>query len=492
MPKVTLIINGTEELEVGVPLVTIGRTSDNTVPLNDSNVSRYHARLEQREDGYWLVEQNSSNGTAVNGTEVDGEILLQDGDLMTFGGSSSIQFNQPSDEADEETDTAEEEKTEAEPAKEDKSSSKLTLVAGGVVGLAVIFAVAAGLFYWSSGAKCAATARIKSPDSGDILTKSVAVKVDVQNPQQCVETVVFTLDGKEFASAPASPYETTLDPAQFGDLVDGQNHSLRVVLLDKQEKPIASGDQIEVGFETLAEPLPIVEEPEKPVGTTTPRPVQNKNVGAIETQELAKLLLQKNFPNAPGYKLDQQFLIEVNKKLGEYAVEGYFNRAAQYRDVINVAYVKERDVGAPIGYLLAMSRSKFNPQKQGINEGLWQMSNDFVTINGFNQLCGTETLTDPAQNCAATSSAIYLKAIFLDRFEGDIIYTLAALGMSPQEAAEFKARVDVTPNRVDFWKVLTPKQREEVVRFFAAGIVAENPGKFGLKKDRPLSELYPQ
>ena len=71
MPKVTLIVNGEKEVDVAAPLITIGRTSDNGIPLNDSNVSRYHARIEQREDGYWLVEQNSSNGTTVNGTEVD-------------------------------------------------------------------------------------------------------------------------------------------------------------------------------------------------------------------------------------------------------------------------------------------------------------------------------------------------------------------------------------------------------------------------------------
>jgi len=46
-------------------------------------------------------------------------------------------------------------------------------------------------------------------------------------------------------------------------------------------------------------------------------------------------------------------------------------------------------------------------------------------------------------------------------------------------------------DRSDFWKVIKDaKEREQVVRFFAAGAVAENPQKFGLKKDRPISELY--
>jgi hypothetical protein len=494
MPKVTLIINGAEEFEMTAPLVTIGRTSDNGIPLNDSNVSRYHARIEQREDGYWLVEQNSSNGTAVNGEEVDGEILLQDGDVMTFGGSSTIEFNEPEEESDEEEPDEEEKKEAAATSNEPAAGgSKLTLVAGAVVGLAVISVAAAGIFYWSnSGSSCNPSAIIKSPDRGEILSKSVEVKVDVENAQ-CVETVVFTIDGKEFASSNAKPYQTTLDPSNFGDLVDGRNHQLQVILLDKEEKQIGSGSGIEVGFETLAEPLPPQPEPETPpTGVPTPRPKRKGPVNDIEIQEMAQLLLQRNFPNAPVYKLDPLFLAEVNKKTLEYTGEGYYNRALKYKDLINVAYQRERDVGVPIGYILAMSRSKFNLQKQGNNEGLWQMSNELIMETGSNELCGTETLSDESQNCAANVSANYLKAIFLDRFEGDIVYTLAAFGMNPQEAAEYKARVDVTPNRLDFWKVLTPQQREEVVKFFAAGIVTANPVKFGLRRDLPLWQLYPQ
>jgi len=489
MPKVTLIINGETEFEVTAPMVTIGRTSDNGVQLNDTNVSRYHARIEQREDGYWLVEQNSSNGTSVNGTQVDGEILLQDGDLMMFGGSSTIQFNQPSDESeDEETDKSTESDTPAASTEAKPAGSNLTLIAGGVVGVAVIFAAAAGLFYWSrSGPACEAAARIKSPESNDILSKPVEVKLEIQNPQ-CVDKVVFEIDGKEFASSTEAPYDTTLDPGQFGDLVDGRNHILRVVLRDKDDKPLASGAEIEVGFETLARPLPPQEDvTPTPSDVPTPKPSKKGRIGDIEIQELITRWQKQNFPAAPGYKFDPQFLSEVNKKTAEYAVDGYYNRAAQYKDLINVAYQRDRDVGVPIGYILAMSRSKFSPQKQGTNEGLWQMSSEFAVFD-----CGTETLSDASQNCAVNVSANYLKDIYLDRFERDIVYSLAAFGMPIQEAAKFEASVKVTPNRIDFWKVLTPKQREEVARFFAAGIVTENPARFGLKKDRPLSELYPK
>jgi hypothetical protein len=98
-------------------------------------------------------------------------------------------------------------------------------------------------------------------------------------------------------------------------------------------------------------------------------------------------------------------------------------------------------------------------------------------------------LSDPAQKCAANAASLYLKSLVLEVFEGDVIYSVAAFGKSPQEANIWKATLPA--DRSDFWKVISdPKQREQVVRFFAAGIVAENPQKFNLKNDRPISGLY--
>jgi transposase len=82
-----------------------------------------------------------------------------------------------------------------------------------------------------------------------------------------------------------------------------------------------------------------------------------------------------------------------------------------------------------------------------------------------------------------------MKAIVFGVFDGDVIYSAAAFGKSPQDAGAWKATLPA--NRSDIWNsIKTPAEREQIVRFFAAGIVAENPQKFGLTKDRPLSELY--
>jgi transposase len=223
--------------------------------------------------------------------------------------------------------------------------------------------------------------------------------------------------------------------------------------------------------------------------TPTATPQGGKQVSLIDVQQMSIGLVKKFSGNYAYNVSNKQFLQEVQKRTAEYTQEGYFDRAARYKDAINFAYVREQNLDAPLGYILAMSRSRFDPKKNGDNEGLWQMSNAFVTANAYNGLCGTETISDASQVCAAKASALYMKAIVFGVFGGDAIYSAAAFGKAPQEAAAWKATLPA--DRRDVWNsIKTAPERDALVRFFAAGIVAENPQKFGLKKDRPLSELY--
>jgi hypothetical protein len=187
----------------------------------------------------------------------------------------------------------------------------------------------------------------------------------------------------------------------------------------------------------------------------------------------------------------------VQARVNEYAVEGFTERARPFRDVINSSFINEQGLDVPLGYVLAMSRSRFVLAKaQGATssvapEGLWQMTQAFAQSNGYSGRCESEQLSNPTQRCAALVAAAYSKALFVSLFEGDFLYGVACFGMAPKEAGEW--RTLLPPDRSDFWKVIkSPEQRERVVRFFAAGIVGENPQKFGLIKDRPLSSLYPK
>ena len=65
--------------------VTIGRQSGCTVVIRDTNVSREHAQLRRRPNGWTLRDLGSTNGTKLNGVRVDDEQMLADGDVIMLG-----------------------------------------------------------------------------------------------------------------------------------------------------------------------------------------------------------------------------------------------------------------------------------------------------------------------------------------------------------------------------------------------------------------------
>lgn len=498
-----------KEYTLSAGVTTIGRTSENFVAFSeDSNVSRFHAEIEKRDGDFWLIELGSSNGTTLNGEPLKSEKLLSDGDIIVLGGSSQIEFSVESksenlavggmsggdstgeDSTDSETGEfqKEEESVIAEDSETASKSSTILNVAGVAVGLAVICVFAAGIYYYTkSPPPCEARAAIIKPETGDVIKTETEVEVEAENTE-CASRAVFVLDDMVISSSDLKSYDASIDPREFPELADGLNHPLRVIFEDEEGNQVGQPAEVLLAFETLATPTPTPVE--IPTGDEIPKPPppREKELSLIDTQEMAKRLV-KQFPGNFEYRFNKQFLQEVQKRTGEYKTGGYFTRAQLYRDVINEAYVKEQNLEAPLGFMLAMSRSKFIPERQGTNEGLWQMSNDLVTANAYNGTCENKDLNEASQKCAAIASAAYLKALVLNIFEGNVIYSAAAFGMSPLEASEWKSTLP--QNSVDFWQnIKNPQQREQVVRFFAAGIVAENPQKFGLKNDLPISELY--
>ncbi len=64
--------------------ISIGRTSDNDIVLDNRGVSRKHAQIEFSEQGALIIDNDSLNGTFVNHRKVN-EHYLQDQDTITIG-----------------------------------------------------------------------------------------------------------------------------------------------------------------------------------------------------------------------------------------------------------------------------------------------------------------------------------------------------------------------------------------------------------------------
>ena len=72
--------------ELHTPLGHIGRGAHNDVRLSDESVSETHAKLQKREDGWYVVDMDSTNGTYIGGTRVIGERRIEGSPDVRFGG----------------------------------------------------------------------------------------------------------------------------------------------------------------------------------------------------------------------------------------------------------------------------------------------------------------------------------------------------------------------------------------------------------------------
>ncbi len=71
--------------EIHSALTNIGRGEHNDICLKDESVSDSHAKLQKRADGWWIVDQGSTNGTYVGGRRIQ-EQRLEGAPDLRFGG----------------------------------------------------------------------------------------------------------------------------------------------------------------------------------------------------------------------------------------------------------------------------------------------------------------------------------------------------------------------------------------------------------------------
>jgi hypothetical protein len=80
-----LVVPGMESPFPLVGAITIGRSENCDLQLDDRKASRQHARLERRQDGFWIVDLGSSNGVFVNGKRITDAVRLDPGDQIRIG-----------------------------------------------------------------------------------------------------------------------------------------------------------------------------------------------------------------------------------------------------------------------------------------------------------------------------------------------------------------------------------------------------------------------
>ena len=507
---------GHEEIEFRTSdeMVSIGRAVDNTICLtDDTNISRYHAEIEKRDQQFFIVDLGSSNGTTVNDEPIEFERRLQDGDVIMIGGSTMIAFRLVESPAESSasvpatsTSTPLESNADATSLVDANSQiagaassasarsgpSPLLIVAGVGGGLVLTAVVAVLILAVISRNKCAAQAHIVSPQNGSTLRDATPIRLELAGTE-CIDKVIYQIDGQDIAIVENSPYEIVLDPARLKN-VGGGNHTLSITIETTE------------GTKTLQESLLLAFAPADSL--PTPRGQSNESNDSehvsdsadyanVDIRSLADRLAGQ-ISRKSGYTFDRDFVQLIRSRANEYRVYGYTDRARRHRREINKAF-RDQGVDPLLGYLLAMSRSKFNENLKGEGIGLWQIPYSIAQAQGYlNAGESEETLKDPKRS--AEIAAAYTKAL-VSTFEStdDFMFAVACFGLPLNQAGQVRTQLATVASdpiaRRDFFQmvklgVVKGDQIDRVVRFFAAGIVTENPQAFGLQSDEPFSSLF--
>jgi hypothetical protein len=96
-----LIVVKSAELDEGTDFeldsaqLTVGRGGQNDVALrSDEYASARHARFEPRQDGVWVQDLGSTNGTFLNGARLERPRRLTHGDVVRVG-ETDLRYEQP-------------------------------------------------------------------------------------------------------------------------------------------------------------------------------------------------------------------------------------------------------------------------------------------------------------------------------------------------------------------------------------------------------------
>jgi serine phosphatase RsbU (regulator of sigma subunit) len=87
MPELAIQSSGGARRRVDLtkPVLSIGRSRESDVFLPDQWLSRHHAEVRLRDQGCYLADLGSKNGTLLNGLRLAGEQRLRHGDVITLG-----------------------------------------------------------------------------------------------------------------------------------------------------------------------------------------------------------------------------------------------------------------------------------------------------------------------------------------------------------------------------------------------------------------------
>lgn len=93
-----LIVAGAQIFPLNLPIVNIGRKSDNHLVIENPQISRRHAQLRAISGHYHFFDLGSTGGSKINGAGVKSAILLA-GDVISLAGTVPLIYGQDTDQS---------------------------------------------------------------------------------------------------------------------------------------------------------------------------------------------------------------------------------------------------------------------------------------------------------------------------------------------------------------------------------------------------------
>ncbi|MDX6712763.1 MAG: family transcriptional regulator, regulator of embCAB operon [Blastocatellia bacterium] len=485
MPKARLIVSQpgqrTRSIEVKSRSISIGRRPDNTICLDgDTKVSKYHAVIENRDGEFWVTDLGSSNGTTVNDKNVPDQRKLKNRDMVGIGGSSTIEF-----QIDEQSSNGGSSSGIDSPNMPDLQMPDLRMPGlPAQPNIPNIPNVPNVPNIPNVNLPQVPSANINLPrpsvpqlPSAPVIDAPAAVTtyLGMRLPTLAFTglIVVAAIAGTLYATGIIGGSSTKTEPP--GGIV---------ALSSPDPDTPSSANGTDVPPEVTSSVAPVSD---GPVNNGSGDSVSQETVAALG-RTLAVQISQKSF-----YNFDPAFASLISRYVDEYRNSGdYIQRATKYREAVDREFINAQGIQPPlIGYVLAMSQSKFI-EKPG--SGVWGLPP--AVVKSYATGATPPNMSDPAASTKIAAS--YLRSL-LDLFERDnFMYAVACYGMSLDQAGKVRTEMERKDpggqDRFDFWKmknagVVQGDQVERVARFFAAGIVCENPRQFGLNQ-KQLSSLY--
>jgi hypothetical protein len=461
---------GTREIRIDAERTTFGRGSEASHRFADDGLSRLHASVYRDGDRVWIVDENSSNGTFVNGSRVpDTGTPLGAGDTIRIGHRTELTVRiTESRPFMEPPPTMAAAPPDAVPA--GVSILPIALMAGAIliVSLSVAFV---GITVFGGGAKT----EVASESNDDLPLEP--------RPRRASDPAPFPANEKPAADAPPVEETPTSGPALPGPAAPPRTDVLRgrqYMQLSDAEKRQYLSEQAR----TIAQVI----------GNSSSDPIPPAALDKIKsfTEGYVSRLNAKGMDGCPS-----------RRPWGDN-LHATYERASKNAPFINKAFA-EKGVDQRIGLYLAMIESEHCVclQSEKGPLGMFQFARATAEAHGLRAVKGASP-DNPDERCepepAARAAASYMKALTARFGVGAASIPLAIGSYNSGENGlnnnleKALRSADGLPR--DFWTLIANGEKlsdqfqsenfKYVPKFFAAAIIGENPKDFGLRI-HPLS-----